>query len=335
MSVADSVAGSGEALQGTRTWLPADDRVAIRGTLVVLPGRGEHGGAYERFGLRLAADGYAVHALTSPFGEVGEADGGNDGDDGDDRGDGGDAATAAIRRALGDRPAGPVVLVGSDTGALQALPAAGALHAEGLVQGVVLAGLPLPASFHEPSDTPDGKTPHPQTPPRETPGANVNAPGWEEELAARTSCPTHRARLSDDPGIAHGALFAPVPARLTRAASAVLSSEAASRLPALVVHGGADAVSPVEDARAAAAALPRAEFVTLLGGTHDVLNDAAHRSVAAAVVQWLERLRGGGDHLADILTVEAPVRGFPRETADHPGDQRAAAGPRDARAPRT
>lgn len=36
--------------------------LAARGTLIVLAGRGEHGGVYERFGRRLAFDAYRVRA---------------------------------------------------------------------------------------------------------------------------------------------------------------------------------------------------------------------------------------------------------------------------------
>ncbi|MYV54557.1 lysophospholipase, partial [Streptomyces sp. SID3212] len=49
-----------------RSWHPPEG-IAPRGTLFVLPGRGEHPLVYERFGRRLAADGYRVHALpTTP-----------------------------------------------------------------------------------------------------------------------------------------------------------------------------------------------------------------------------------------------------------------------------
>ena len=40
--------------------------IATRGTLVVIPGRGEQPAHYERFGRRIAADGYRVHAVTDP-----------------------------------------------------------------------------------------------------------------------------------------------------------------------------------------------------------------------------------------------------------------------------
>ncbi|MFI0507495.1 hypothetical protein ACH3WN_32360 [Streptomyces albogriseolus] len=43
--------------QPVRAW-DEPEGIAPHGTLVVLPGRGEHGGVYERFGRRIAADGY-------------------------------------------------------------------------------------------------------------------------------------------------------------------------------------------------------------------------------------------------------------------------------------
>jgi hypothetical protein len=39
-----------------------------------------------------------------------------------------------------------------------------------------------------------------------------------------------------------------------------------------------------------------------MDNAHDVLNDAAHRTVAAQIVQWLERLRGSPD-LAPVIRV--------------------------------
>ena len=44
------------------------------------------------------------------------------------------------------------------------------------------------------------------------------------------------------------------------------------------------------------ARLRAAELVLVAGAPHDALNDATHRSVAAAVVQWLERLRAGAPY---------------------------------------
>ncbi|MEV0130213.1 alpha/beta hydrolase [Dactylosporangium sp. NPDC050688] len=210
--------------------------IAVRGTVLVLPGRGEHAGVYDRFGRRIAADGYAVRS-----------------------------ATPQTAPSLAADATGPVVLAGSDTGALHALAVAAA-HPE-LFAGVIAAGVAAEG------------------------GVTVD---WEEELAARTACPTHQARLTGDTGFRRGALALPV--------AADLLAPAPVAVPVLVLHGEADTVSPVAGAERLAARLPRAELGTVRDGRHDVLNDATHRTVAAHVVQWLERLRADAG-ATPILTV--------------------------------
>ncbi|WP_327005074.1 lysophospholipase [Dactylosporangium sp. NBC_01737] len=210
--------------------------IAVRGTVLVLPGRGEHAGVYDRFGRRIAADGYAVRS-----------------------------ATPETAPSLAGDAAGPVVLAGSDTGALHALALAAA-HPD-LFAGVIAAGVPA---------------------------ADGVAVDWDGELEARTACPTHQARLTGDTGFQRGALALPVAANLLAPAPVAV--------PVLVLHGEADTVSPVGTARQLAATLPKAELGTVRDGRHDVLNDATHRTVAAHVVQWLERLRADKD-ATPILTV--------------------------------
>ncbi len=206
-------------------WAPPDG-VTVRGTIVLLPGRGEHPGLYARLGGRLAFDGYRVVAVASPDDVAGE---------------------------LRGNPV-PVVLLGSDTGGLAAL----ALAAELPVHAVVAAGLPLSAEHTEDSS-------------------------WESELDARTACPVHRTLLEADDRLRRGALLAD-PAGIP----AVLP-----RTPVLVLHGGADRVADPKAARAFAEMLPAGRFALVEGGRHDVLNDVAHRSVAAEIVQFLEWLRAG------------------------------------------
>ncbi|MFE3043577.1 alpha/beta hydrolase [Kitasatospora indigofera] len=258
---------------GTLVWEPAEG-AARRGTVVLLPGRGENPAVYQRFGRRLAADGYGVHALAlGP--QPAPAD-----------------VAAAFAAVAGTAPA-PVVLAGSDTGALRALAAvreAGARPA-----GLLLAALPLAADAPPPGD-------------------------WEEELAARTSCPAHRGVLTADPGFGRGRFADRVPDALLAPAlepatvpgpdpvpSGAPSPAAPGRVPVLVLHGAADAVAPPQAVREFAAGLPAAVLVLVEDGRHDVLNDAAHRSVAAQTVQWLERLRVGPE-LPRLLTVEEPPR---------------------------
>ncbi|WP_116952128.1 alpha/beta hydrolase [Jiangella endophytica] len=99
--------------------------VTARGTVVVLPGRGEHGGVYERFGRRLAADGYVVRALDQAPSTA-------------------DAAGAAVAAVLTDTGLPrPYVLAGSDTGAVLALAVAGPVGAD----AVIVAGYPVIAGF--------------------------------------------------------------------------------------------------------------------------------------------------------------------------------------------
>jgi alpha-beta hydrolase superfamily lysophospholipase len=243
------------------SWSPPDG-IAVRGTVVLLPGRGEHAGVYERYGRRLAIDGYQVRALdVTPDGGL----------DGIGRQVAGIAQTATA----------PVVLAGSDTGALQALAIAAAGVAG--VDGLLLAGVPSAA------------------PPSPIPRLIDGSAAWEDELEARTACPTHRARLTGDEAFTRGSLSTPVPAGL-----AATVAEVRPALPTLVLHGGDDRISPARTARSLAGRLPHAELAIVRGGRHDVLNDATHRTVAAHVVQWLERLRNGPDTAA-ILTVEVPV----------------------------
>ncbi|MEY9929845.1 pimeloyl-ACP methyl ester carboxylesterase [Catenulispora sp. GP43] len=247
----------------THSWLP-EGPAAVRGTVVVLPGRGEHGGVYERFGRRLAYDAYAVHAV-----DAGGAAGAGAGAGADvgDRADVGDGAAALAEAVAGLAAVAqePVVLAGSDTGALSALSLA--LSGTVAIGGLILVGVPGRARLAVPGD-------------------------WQQELEARTACPTHRAHLAVDHDFVRGALSQPVRAKLL----AVLDDPALDALavPTLVLHGTDDQLAPASEASALADRLPGAELVLARTPSHDVLNDAIHRTVAAHVVQWLERLRGDG-----------------------------------------
>jgi alpha-beta hydrolase superfamily lysophospholipase len=219
--------------------------VAPRGTLIVIPGRGEHASLYQRFGTRLAFDAYRVRAIEDPSLDE-------------------ESVLASLQALLADPdlPA-PRVLVGSDSGALFALGvvAAGTVA----VDGLVLAGLPL--------------------------GPAPVASEWSDELGIRTACPAHQARLEADPDLRRGALAQELPEQWYARADL-----AAVTVPVLALHGSDDAVSPLaavrerfETARPAAPAL----LVSIAGGRHDALNDATHRTAAATVVLFLERLRLG------------------------------------------
>ncbi|UGQ12126.1 alpha/beta hydrolase [Yinghuangia sp. ASG 101] len=185
------------------------------------------------------------------------------------------ASVAAAFAEAATRYPAPVALGGSDVGALYA---AGAVARDGVrPAGLILVGLPV-------ADT-----------------ARSAPLDWEDELAARTACPAHRGVLASDPDFARGALAAAAPDELPSVKEVLISGE----LPVLVLHGEADPVAPITKIRDLAASSARTTLVAVSDGRHDVLNDAAHRSVAAQIVQWLERLRGGPGQ-PRVLTVEEP-----------------------------
>ncbi|MFF3945892.1 alpha/beta hydrolase [Streptomyces sp. NPDC001902] len=243
----------------------------VRGTVVVVPGRGETRATYARFARRLAADAYRVRVVDPPepdpddpagsltrFGErLAHAVEG----------------TAVEGTAAEGAPATPVVLVGADSGAVAVAALLGRPGRAGVrPDGVVLAGLPGRAAPAE-----DG--------------------GWDGELDVRTSCPTHRDTLTRDPRVRRGSLGKAVPDTLLTAAY-----EAELAPPALFLAGDADPLADHDALARAAKSQRRARLSVVRGAHHDVLNDVQHRSVAAEVVTFLETLRNG---LVPVVAVES------------------------------
>ncbi|MEU6538438.1 alpha/beta hydrolase [Streptomyces sp. NPDC047000] len=254
-----------------------------RGTVVVVPGRGETRATYGRLGRRLAADAYRVRVTDAP----------------DLPATGLDGALTRLGAALADAVedtvtaggngvAAPVVLLGADTGAL-AVAALLSRTADPAAPGrrrpdaVVLAGLPV----HPAGTAAGGLT------------------SWDAELDARTSCPTHRATLTDDTRVRRGALDKPVPDALLTAAY-----DGDVTVPALLLTGDADPLADHGALRRAAGSWPLTRLAVVRGAHHDVLNDLQHRSVAAEIVTFLETLRsapegGRKGGLTPLITVES------------------------------
>lgn len=222
----------------------APDDIDARGTIIVIPGRGESPGVYERLGRRLAVDGYLVRVVPEPTGDLG-------------------STCSQIADLYADPDAvRPHVLIGSDTGSLVAVICAAS--DPDAVDGLVLAGLPV------------GSQPNPEL------------SSWPSELDARSACPVHRRRLSEDELLRQGAVAERIPsAWVTRAGLDQIA------VPVLGLHGDGDEISPLVFAREAYRLATVIELNVAIGGRHDVLNDKSHRSVAATVVLFLERLRSG------------------------------------------
>lgn len=226
---------------------------AIRGTVVVVPGRGETRETYTRLGRRLAADAYRVRVVDAVH------------LDADDPADSltrfGTRITDAVAGTAGpDGVVRPVVLVGADTGAVAVAALLGSRERPD-ADAVVLAGLP----------------------------ARTAAPGdWDDELDVRTFCPAHRSTLTGDSGFRRGALDEVVPDALLTAAY-----ESEADVPALILTGDADPLADRDALARTAKSLLRARLSTVRDAHHDVLNDMQHRSVAAEIVTFLETLRDG------------------------------------------
>lgn len=250
----------------------------LRGILVVLPGRGEGPEVYERFGRRLATDAYRTHAVAAPS----------------------DSAETALEQLLEVFAAAeadtPLIVVGSDAGAayaahLAAKAAPSGDSALGGAAALVLAGLPTSASSS--ASTSAAST---------SQADSGSTPSWEDELEVRTQCPTHRGRISAA-GVRRAELFSALPAEWFDP-----TAPARIRVPVLGLHGREDSLSPVEAARRWYAEVPQAELTTIVGGRHDALNDQTHRTVAATVVLFLERLRLSTT-LGPIAVTESPRKG--------------------------
>ncbi|CAH0172246.1 alpha/beta hydrolase [Microbacterium foliorum] len=122
--------------------------------------------------------------------------------------------------------------------------------------------------------------------------AELDLPSAEQ----RTACPLHLGVLAAEATSVDVAAAAPLPAP---------ADLAAVEVPVLAVHGGADPVSPIAAVSTALRSVPDLEILETVDGLHDALNDQTHRSVAAALVQWLERLRGGDVHAPIVRAYQA------------------------------
>lgn len=166
-----------------------------------------------------------------------------------------DAVRAAARELLSDASLpSPRVLVGSDAGAALAIE----LASEGIADAVVVAGLPVGAV----------------------------GPIDGDQIAARTACPNHQGVLRR--AAAEGTLDETLPPELL----AIVASGV--QVPVLGIHGDADTVSDPIAALEVLRAAPHAELHLVRDGRHDILNDVTHRSVAATVVLFLERVKASG-----------------------------------------
>jgi pimeloyl-ACP methyl ester carboxylesterase len=236
----------------------------VRGTVLVVPGRGESVDTYRRFGSRIASDSYFVRLVDAVAAD----------DPVDEQLSGLAAALSDAVAELGEDPARPLVLIGSDVAAaaLSALVGRADADASWWPDALVLAAIP-------------GY------------GEHVTGGDWESELEIRTHCPVHREVLTSDTEISRGSLSVAITDALLDEAYA-----STAPLPQLLFVGDSDPIADRDALARLAKALPNARLSVVRGAHHDILNDLQHRSVAAEVVTFLETLRDGSP-LRPLITV--------------------------------
>ncbi|QFZ72465.1 alpha/beta hydrolase [Streptomyces fagopyri] len=250
-----------------------------RGTVVVVPGRGESRAAYARFGRRLAADAYRVRVVDTPRIDAGDLSGSL-------ARFGAGLAAAVEDAAAEDGVVRPVVLVGADSGAAAVAALLGREEPSVVPfpEAVVLAGLP-------------GRGAGDGAPVRNGVAGGAGGASWDDELDVRTFCPAHRGVLTEDSGTQRGALGIAVPDALLDAAH-----HGAIAVPTLILVGDADPLADRDALARTAKSLSHSRLAVVRDAHHDVLNDLQHRSVAAEVVTFLETVR---DALVPVVAVES------------------------------
>lgn len=230
----------------------AQNSARSRGHVIVFPGRGESEELYRRLGARVAYDGYTVTVLDLP--QVDQLD---------------TEWLDGVELWDGAREAGPITVIGADSGAYLAAALATRLQAD----AVVLAGI---GGLYF-----------------------ANAASDDDPLATRSACPVFRGVAT----ASRADLNAAATQRFPRAVAARLQVNALE-VPVLVLHGEDDPVTLLSDALEAYRALaPYADVVTVSGALHDILNETTHRSTSAEIVQFLERRKGPVLHRLEAATV--------------------------------
>jgi acylglycerol lipase len=255
-------------------WRPGGE---VTGVVVLLHGYGEHLGLYDALGRRLAADGWAVHAMDAC---------------GHGRSEGERAVIASwdhyvddarhlVGLARAEHPGRPLVLAGHSGGGLAAYLLA--LRSPSVADALVLSAPPLRALPWVAEELAVDDTAEP-----------VDADPTE----LMSTHPEYVHALLHDPLTWHGGFR-----RETLAAIVAAWPEARAGLdgghpgvPVLFVHGEADPVVPLADAQANAAQLPNAAIVTFPGDLHDVLNESDRDQVHDAVAGFI------------AATVDVPAR---------------------------
>lgn len=230
-----------------------------RATVVFLHGFGEHTGVYHRYGFTLNAAGIDLWAVDQ-FGHG--LTPGTRGDFGSTE-DSAALAEALTSLAEAETPGIPLVAQGHSFGAIVTLTRlleAPDRYVAGVISGAPL--VPVPALL-------------------DTDASFELDPGW---LSAD---PFYLDEMENDPLAFVDADGTALTRELDRAWDRFGADLPGLTVPTLAVHGEGDPIADIGAVRAYAEQIEALRLSAIAGGRHDILNDVAHREVAAAIVDFV------------------------------------------------
>ncbi len=238
-----------------RHWAAEQPRAAV----IFLHGFGEHTGVYHRYGFTLNAAGIDLWAVDQ-FGH------------GLSPGERGDFGTIEASTALADRlaelavaanPGIPLVAQGHSFGAVVTLSRL--VDDPDSYRAGVVSGAPLvPIAGMLDADS-----------------------SFDLDPAWLSSDPFYLDTMENDPLAFVDADGAPLTRELDRAWDRFGAVLPTLSVPTLAIHGADDPIADIGAVRAYAEQVEQLQLVEIAGGRHDILNDTAHREVAAAAIEFV------------------------------------------------
>ncbi|WP_459545090.1 alpha/beta hydrolase [Nocardia sp. X0981] len=256
-----------------RSWIPA---APVRGVIVLVHGVAEHSGRYDYVGRALAAAGFAVHALdhvghgesarAGAAANLGSIDGAAD------------AVAALLDLARTEHPGVPAFLLGHSMGALITLRLATRAPLD--VAGVVVSAPPLIIDAGNPVQRLFAPVLTRLAP-------NLGVLKLDSSQISRD--PAVVAAYDADPLVFRGKLPARTATEILTTAGRVLADLPRLRVPALVLHGTADAIAaPASTDRIEQHAGTTDLTIRRYEGLyHEVFNEPERDTVLADVLTWL------------------------------------------------
>ncbi len=259
-----------------RAWLPEGP---VRAVVVLVHGVAEHSGRYDHVGKRLAGSGFAVYG----FDHIGHGRSGGGKANINSLDGAADNVNTMLDIASAKHPGLPRFVLGHSMGSLITLYLATRAPLD--VAGIAVSAPPVVLEAGNPVQR------------LLAPALSRWAPGLgvlQLDSAMISRDPEVVRAYDSDPLVYRGKLPARTATEILRGAEFVLGHLDALRVPALVMHGGADelAIPAGTDRIEAGAAATDLTVHRYPGLYHEIFNEPEHEQVLDDLVRWLEEHTG-------------------------------------------